>query len=68
MNIKCLFGHHEWEFSYNYGVPLGCSNELWDKLVKEKKTFPVNCCTRCGKEDCEPDAQGRSLRAEGRRG
>lgn len=68
MNIKCLFGHHDWRFSYNWGMPLGISSEDTDKMFKNGTTYPVHQCIRCGKEDSELDAAGSKLRAEGRSG
>ncbi len=52
MNIRCLFGHHDWRFSYNHGVPLDASMGEALKMFKEDKTFAVDRCTRhgCGKQ------------------
>jgi len=49
---------HQWEFAYNFGIPLGCSWALWDKLVKEGKTFPVHRCKVCGVYDHPGDGLG----------
>jgi len=51
--IICLIRGHDWEFAYNYGIPLGCSPELYEEL--KSKSLPVNRCTRCGAYDHESD-------------
>jgi len=52
MNIKCLFGYHDWKFSYNHGMPLGVGWKEYDKMWKDGKTYAVDMCTRrgCGKQ------------------
>ena len=45
MNIKCLTKGHEWRFSYNHGIPAGCTDEQWDKLIKD--SYEVSECNRC---------------------
>ena len=65
-NIICLFRGHDWRFSYNHGIPLGCTDEEWDKLIG--KSYAVHQCMRCGASDLPPDTQAKILRAEGRQG
>lgn len=66
MHIFCLVKGHDWRFSYNHGIPLGCSWEEWDKIKNE--SYPVHQCTRCGVYDSKSDATAESLRVKGRSG
>lgn len=63
MGLLCWLKGHDWKFSYNHGIPLGCSDEEWEKL--KDITYPVHRCKRCGIEDSAPDTTAKSLRAEG---
>ena len=50
MGIKCLFGHHDWKFSYHHGIPLGINWVDYYKMCQEGKTFSVDVCSRCHKQ------------------
>lgn len=52
--LICRIKGHKWEFDHNNGVPLGCSQELYEKLKAEGKVYAVNQCLRCGLYD-HPD-------------
>jgi len=54
VNIKCLLKGHKWRFAYNHGIPLGCSDELWDKLWADGTAYAVSMCERRG---CEKQAR-----------
>jgi hypothetical protein len=45
--IICGLKGHVWRFSFNHGIPLGCSDEDWDKLWAEGKAWQVDACERC---------------------
>lgn len=45
--LICLLRGHHWRFAYNFGIPLGCSNEQYKQL--KSSSFSVGRCLRCGK-------------------
>lgn len=47
INIKCLFGNHDWKFSYHHSMPLGISLDKSLRMFDGGKTFAVDVCTRC---------------------
>jgi len=51
--LICLLRGHRWRFAYNFGIPLGCSAERYERL--KPTSFPVHQCLRCKKYDCESD-------------
>ncbi len=52
-NIRCLFGRHDWRFSYNHGMPRGLSLDDALELYEDGKTYAVYQCTRCPKQSRE---------------
>ena len=47
MNIKCLFGHHDFRFSYNHGMPLGISMERAMEMFKTGESYGIHECRNC---------------------
>ena len=66
MNLICRIKGHDWHFSYNHGIPLGCSDKQWELLKDE--SYPVHECSRCRIEDAPLDKEAKRIRSYGRKG
>lgn len=62
INIKCLIKGHNWKFSYNHGIPLGCSEKQWDILIKN--SYQVFECTICPEQGRLIDDSIRPIKGE----
>jgi hypothetical protein len=48
--FKCFMTHeHEWNFYYNYGMPLGISTEQALRMLTDHTSFAVYVC-RCKRQ------------------
>ena len=61
LNVRCLFGRHDWWFAYNHGMPRGISTEKALLMFKHGETYTVYECTRCPKQSLK---DGTILRKE----
>ena len=62
MNLKCLFGRHDWQFAYNHGMPRGLSTEEALVMFDDSRTYAVYQCTRCPKQSRLDNGQRTILR------